>query len=125
VLRHKRERLAEALTGHFTVHHAALLGELPAHIDFLEATIARLSGRIAAALEPDQEHVERLQRIPGVHREAAEMLLAEMGVDMRRFPSAAHLASWAGVCPGNHESASKWKTGKTHKGILAFWGISG
>lgn len=116
VLRHKRAQLAAALTGRFTAHHAALLGEWLAHIEYVEATIARLSERIAAVLEPYQEHVERLQGIPGVNREAAEVLLAEMGVDMSRFPSAAHLASWAGMRPGNHESAGKRKTGRTRKG---------
>jgi len=116
VLRHKRARLAETLTGRFTAHHAALLGELLGHMEFLEATIARLSGRMAAALEPYRDHIAHVQSIPGVNREAAEVLLAEIGVDMSRFPSAAHVASWAGVCPGHHESAGKRKTGQTRQG---------
>src|SRR3989442_1057293 len=115
-LRQKRDRLAEALTGRFTPHHAALLGELLAHIEYLECAIARLSERVEAALRPYADHVARLQTIPGVGREAAETIIAEIGVDMSRFPSAAHLASWAGVCPGNNESAGKRKTGKTRKG---------
>jgi transposase len=115
-LRQKRGRLADALTGRFTAHHAALLGELRAHIEYLDAAIARVSERGEAALRPYADHVERLQTIPGVGREAAETIIAEIGVDMSRFPSAAHLASWAGLCPGNNESAGKRKTGNTRKG---------
>jgi transposase len=92
------------------------LGELLAHLEYLEAAIARLSARIADALQPYATQVERLRQIAGINREAAEMLLAEIGLDMRCFPSAAHLASWADVCPGNHESAGKRKTGRTRHG---------
>jgi len=115
-LRHKRGRLAEALSGRFTAHHAVLLGELLDHIEYLEGAIDRLSGRIAAALAPYAAHVENLQGIPGVNRQAAETIIAEVGVDMARFPTAAHLASWAGICPGNHESAGKRQTGRTRPG---------
>jgi transposase len=75
-----------------------------------------LSERIATALQPYAEQVAHLQSIPGVDRTAAEPIIAEIGLDMQQFPSAAHLASWAGICPGNHESAGKRKTGKTRKG---------
>jgi transposase len=115
-LRQKRARLAAALTGRFTAHHAALLDDLLAHIEFLDGAIERLSQRIATVLEPQAEAVERLQGIPGVNRQAAEMIIAEIGLDMRQFPTAAHLASWAGICPGNEASAGKRKTGKTRKG---------
>jgi transposase len=115
-LRQKRTRLAQALTGRFTDHHAALLGELLAHLEYLEAAIARLSQRIEAVMQPYARHVEHLQSIPGVNRQAAETMIAEIGVDVSRFPSAAHLASWAGICPGNHESAGKRRTGKTRQG---------
>jgi transposase len=115
-LRHKRAQLAAALTGRFTAQHAARRGEVLAPIAYVEATSARLSERMAAGLEPDQEQVARWQGMPGVNREAAEVLLAEMGVDRSRCPSAAQLASWAGRCPGNHESAGKRKTGRTRKG---------
>ena len=115
-LRQKREQLADVLTGQFTDHHAFLLGEVLDHITYLEASIARLSERIALALQPYTDEVERLQTIPGVNRQAAETLIAEIGVDMRRFPTAAHLASWAGICPGNHESAGKRLRGTTRPG---------
>lgn len=95
-LRRKRERLAEALTGRFSEHHAVLL----AHIEYLEAAIERVSQRIDAALVPYADQVQRLQAIPGVARQGAETIIAEIGVDMTRFPSAAHLASWAGHLPG-------------------------
>jgi transposase len=115
-LRQKRGRLADALTGQFTDHHAFLLDEVLDHIAYLEATIARLSERIAVALQPYADHVARLQTIPGINRQAAETLIAEIGVDMQRFPTAAHLASWAGICPGNHESAGKRLRGTTRPG---------
>jgi transposase len=115
-LRQKRARLAEALQGRFTTHHAFLLNELLAHIEYLEGAIARLDRRIAEVTEPYADHVVHLQSIPGVDRDAAETILAEVGVDMSRFPSAAHLASWVGICPGNYESAGKRQRGTTRKG---------
>jgi transposase len=115
-LRRKRGPLAAALTGRFTEHHAFLLGELLDHIEYLEATIARLGERIELLLRPYVDQVERLQTIPGVNRLAAETLVAEIGVDMGRFPTAGHLASWAGMCPGNHESAGKRLRGTTRHG---------
>lgn len=115
-LRQKRAQLAQALTGRFTAHHADLLGELLDHIEYLEGAIARLGRRIAAALAPHAEQVEHLQSIPGVNQQAAETIIAEIGLDMDRFPSAGHLASWAGLCPGNQESAGKRQTGKTRPG---------
>ncbi len=116
-LRKKRGALAPALTGRFTAHHAFLLGQLLAHMDEIEAHIAQCDARIEATLRPfAQVPLEQLQTIPGVGQRAAEVILAEIGVDMSRFPSAAHLASWAGMCPGNHESAGKRKTGRTRKG---------
>jgi transposase len=115
-LRQKRRPLAAALTGRFTDHHAILLGELLDHIEYLESAIARLSTRIEAILQPYAEHVERLTSIPGVNQQAAQMILGEIGVDMSRFPSAAHLASWVGIGPGNYESAGKRLRGTTRKG---------
>jgi transposase len=78
--------------------------------------VATLSVRIAAVLAPYADAVQRLDTIPGVNQRTAEVLIAEIGVDMTRFPSDRHLASWAGLCPGNHESAGKHRTGKTRKG---------
>jgi transposase len=115
-LRQKRTQLAAALTGRFTEHHAALLKELLDHIDYLEAAITRFNHRIGDAVRPYADHVAHLQEIPGVDRAGAEVIIAEVGVDMTRFPTAGHLASWVGICPGNHESAGKRLSGKTRKG---------
>ncbi len=115
-LRKKRAALERALSGRVGAHHRFLLATHLAHIDFLDEEIARLSAAIAARLRPLEEELARLDTIPGVDRQTAEVLLAEIGVEMGRFPSAAHLASWAGMCPGNHESAGKRTSGKTRKG---------
>jgi transposase len=115
-LRQKRARLAEALRGRITPHHTFLLEEVLAHIEYLEGTIARLDRRIGEVIAPYADHVAHLQSIPGVDRDAAETIVAEVGVDMTRFPSAGHLASWVGICPGNYESAGKRQRGTTRKG---------
>jgi transposase len=115
-MRPKRELLAQALTGHFQSHHRLLVTEHLAHIENLEQAITRLSAEIAERLAPYEEILLRLETIPGIKRRIAEILLAEIGPDMSRFPSATHLASWAGMCPGNRESAGKRLSGKTRKG---------
>jgi transposase len=116
-LRRKTEGLQAALTGRFTEHHAFLLRQVLEHIDQLDRHIGECDAQVAEYLRPFlQEKVERLQTIPGVGPRTAEVIVAEIGVDMSRFPTAAHLASWAGMCPGNHESAGKRKSGKTRKG---------
>ncbi len=115
-LRKKREQLARALRGRVTDHHRLLLTTHLAHIDFLDEEIDRLSAAIAERLRPFEEELARLDTIPGVDRRTAEVLLAEIGTDVGRFPTAGHLASWAGMCPGNHESGGKRKGGKTRKG---------
>ena len=115
-LREKLPELTQALTGRVGDHQRFLLAQQLAHIDFLNETIEHLSAEIARRLQSYEAVIERLDAIPGVGRWTAEILLAELGTDMTRFPSARHLASWAGMCPGNHESAGKRMSGRTRKG---------
>jgi len=115
-LRAKVRQLEQALAGHVKPHHRFLLAELLAHIDYLDEAIARVGDEIARRLEPAAEDIELLDTIPGVNQRTAEIMLAEVGQDLGRFPSAGHLASWAGMCPGNYESAGKRKRGTTRKG---------
>ena len=116
-LRQKRQALEQALTGRMAAHQRFLVAQQLAHIDFLDEAIERVSTEIAERLRPvEQTAVERLDTIPGVGRLTAEVLIAEIGADVTRFPSARHLASWAGMCPGNRESAGKRLSGKTRKG---------
>jgi transposase len=117
-MRAKLPALRQALVGHFGPHHAFLTTQILAHLDHLEEAVATLSARIEALLAPFADAVQRLDTIPGVNQRTAEVLIAEIGVDMNRFPSDRHLASWAGLCPGNHESAGKHRTGKTRKGNI-------
>jgi transposase len=93
-----------------------LLAEQLRHVDALEESIARLNPEIAERLRPFDAELARLQTIPGVGRRSAEVLLAEIGPDMTRLPTAQPLASWAGLCPGNYESAGKRQKGTTRKG---------
>jgi transposase len=115
-LRAKREQLERALSGRMSAHHRSLVAMHLAHIDFLDEQIDQLSQETEERLRPFEAELERLETIPGVKRRTAEVVAAEIGLDMSPFPSAGHLASWAGMCPGNHESAGKRKTGKTRKG---------
>jgi transposase len=115
-LREKLPQLEQALVGCFGPHQRFLVAQQLALIDFLDETIARVSGEIAERVRPDEEAIARLDTIPGVGRSVAETLVAEIGTDLTRFPTAKHLASWAGLCPGNHESAGKRRSGKTRKG---------
>jgi transposase len=117
VMRKKQEPLGRALTGRFTDHHAFLLRQILRHVDELDRHIAECGAKIEEYNRPfAQEKIERLQTIPGVSQRAAETILAEVGTDMSQFPTAAHLASWAGMCPGNNKSAGKRRSGKTRKG---------
>jgi transposase len=115
-LRNKREELVRALEGRVKPHHRFVLTELLCQIDSLEETIARFDQEIADYCRPFEEAVVLLDTIPGVARATAEAIVAEIGTDMRRFPTADHLASWAGVAPGNHESAGKRHSGRTRQG---------
>ena len=115
-LRGKIPLLKKALEGRFTAHHGLMVSHMLGHIDYLEETIAALSRELEERLEPFQESIKLLKTIPGVQDRIAQMMVGETGVDMSRFPSAAHLCSWAGVCPGNHRSAGKRKPENTRKG---------
>ncbi len=115
-LREKIPQLEHALAGQFSAHHRFLIAQQLAHIDFLDASLERLSAEIAERVRPFDAARERLQTIPGVGRRTAEVLVAEIGTDLTRFPSAGHLASWAGLCPGNDESAGKRRSGRTRQG---------
>jgi transposase len=115
-LRAKLPALREALQGRFEAEHALIIGRILAHIDYLDEAIAELSQSIEQQIAPLAPAVELLCTIPGVQRRTAEVIIAETGGDMNAFPTAKHLASWAGVCPGNDESAGKRRSGRTTKG---------
>jgi transposase len=124
VLRRKIPELREALRGRFTDHHALLIGLCLEHTAYLEAAIARLDERVDTLFAthtredgiPFAQARDRLDTITGVGKRAAECIIAEIGVDMSRFPTAAHLSSWAGVAPGNNITGGKRGSGKTTKG---------
>lgn len=118
-LRKKRELLSRSLQGYIQPHHRFMLSELLLQIDGLDETIAKFDEEIQAYCRPFEEAVELLDTIPGVARRTAEVIVSEIGVDMSRFPTAGHLASWAGVAPGNYESAGKRLSGKTTQGNQA------
>jgi transposase len=115
-LRGKLPALRAALAGRFRTHHAFLVGQLLIHLDSLEEAISTLSSEIERHLVPFSEQLNRRDSIPGINRRTAEVILAEVGVEMSAFPTAAHRASWAAHCPGNDESAGKHKSGQTRKG---------
>jgi transposase len=115
-LRKQLPRLRPALTGRVTEHHRFLLRLLLDEVEAVEGFLARLEERIGAVLGPFAAAVEALTTIPGVDRRTAEAVLAEIGLDMSRFPSEGHLASWGAMCPGNDESAGKRRSGRTPKG---------
>jgi transposase len=115
-MRPKIPQLVEALTGNFGEHHAFLCRLHLERIDQLSASILALSSRIEEQMRPFTRQLDQLTTIPGVGQSVAEVIIAETGGDMSRFPTAAHLASWAGVCPGHHESAGKRRSGKTRHG---------
>jgi transposase len=115
-LRKKLPALREALTGRFRPHHAFLVSQLLAHMDYLEEAISAVSTEVEGRLAPFAQHLTHLDTIPGIDRRTAEVLIAELGVDMSYFPSEHHLASWAAICPGNNESAGKHRSGRTRRG---------
>jgi transposase len=115
-LRGKTIELTQALRGFVSDHHRFLLRTLLRQVDQLEGLIADYTARIEAVTAPLAEPVARVESIPGVGSRAAETIVAEIGTDMSVFPTSGHLASWAGLCPGNDETAGKRRSGKTTKG---------
>jgi transposase len=115
-LREKIPPLEQALAGQFDPQQRFLFAQQLAHINLLDASLERVSAEIAERLRPFEPTLERLQTLPGVGRRTAQVLLAEIGADLSRPPSAGHFASWAGLCPGNDESAGKRRSGRTRKG---------
>ena len=115
-LQAKHAALSKALQGRLRPHHTFMVSELLMQIDNLDEAVARVSNEIAQRLASERDNLDRLDGIPGVNTRIAEVILAEIGSEMSRFESADDLASWAGMCPGNHESAGKRLSGKTRKG---------
>jgi transposase len=116
VMRAKIPDLSMALAGRFGDHHAVLARLHLDMIDHLDATITRLDGQVEAMTGPFAGQIQALRTIPGIGERTAQVIISEIGVDMARFPTAAHLASWAGLCPGNNESAGKHGNTRTRKG---------
>lgn len=115
-MRDKREQLTKALEGSAKAHHRFVITELLCQIDSLDETIARFDQEIEDYCRPFEDAVKLLDTIPGVGRAAAEIIVSEIGTDMSRFQDADHLASRAGVAPGNNESAGKRRSGRTRQG---------
>jgi transposase len=115
-LRKKIPALREALVGRFQDEHALIVSQILAHIDFLDEAIDRLSAEIEEQIRPFAQQRDLLMSIPGVKQRAAEVIIAEIGVEMSAFATPKHLASWAGVSPGNDRSAGKRRSGRTGKG---------
>lgn len=115
-LRRKIPELRQAVPGRFSEHHAILVRTILDHIDYLADVERQLDARVDELIAPFSWARDLLVTIPGIQARTAEIVIAEIGVDMDRFPTAAHLASWAGLCPGNNESAGKHRSGKTRKG---------
>jgi len=115
-LTRKSKELMACLTGRFNDHHAFLLDQILRQIDHINSLIAQCDNRIVTMFKSHEDIVQRLTTIPGVGQRAAEVIVSEIGLDMARFESAGHLASWARICPGNNESAGKRRTAGTGSG---------
>ena len=129
----KKPQLREALLGRVTDHHRFMLRQLLGQIDYLDGQLKSFDGRIEEVMSPlEHDAVKQLDEVPGFDKRTGQNVIAEIGTDMSRFPSARHLASWAGLCPGNNESAGKRKSGRTRKAnrwlkaalTQAAWGAS-
>jgi len=117
-LKNKTELLEKALTGLIGPHQKMLLETQLSHIEFLDEQIQKLGEEIVIRMRPFKKAIEALDGIPGISRINAEQILCETGIDMSRFPTDKHFASWAALCPGNNESGGKRKSGKTRKGNM-------
>lgn len=115
-LREKRAALEQAMTGRFTAHHRFMLIQHLSHIDYLDEQIAKLDAEIADQMRPFQAAVDRWDQLPGINQRSGQVIVAEVGADLKPFADGAHLASWGGICPGNQESAGKRHSGRTRKG---------
>ncbi|WP_344089134.1 IS110 family transposase, partial [Luedemannella helvata] len=115
-MRTKITALRDALVGRFDDHHAFLAQMILRQVDAINAMVADLDTRITTEISPYQAQLDLLDTIPGVNERGAQTLIAEIGVDMHRFTSAAHLASWAGLCPGNNKTAGKARSTHTRPG---------
>ncbi len=115
-LREKLPQLEKALRGQFAAHQRFLVAQQLAHIDGLDDIIERVSAEIAERVRPFEREIEQVDTVTGIGRRTAEVLVAEVGTNLTRFPTHRHLTSWAGLCPGNNESAGKRHGGKTRKG---------
>jgi transposase len=115
-LREKQDLLARALVGTINDHHRFMLVQHLSHIDYLDEAIERLDQQIADKIRPFEAAIAVWDSLPGIGRRVAEIIVAEIGADLKPFEDAPHLASWAGMCPGNDESAGKRRTGRTRKG---------
>jgi len=129
----KKPALREALQGRVTAHHRFMLTQLLGQVDHLDRMVESFDRRIQEVMSPlEHESVQRLDEMPGFDRRTGQNVIAEIGTDMSRFPSPHHLASWAGICPGNNQSAGKRQSGKTRKAnrwlkatlTQAAWGAS-
>lgn len=116
-MREKIPQLRDALQGRFRLeHHGVIVAHLLAHIDTLDQAIGALDEKVETMLAPHAHIVELLLTIPGVALRSAQVLIAECGLDMSQFPTARHFASWAGICPGHHESAGRRRSGRRRPG---------
>jgi len=118
-LRRKRAELEQALNGHLKAHHSFLLAGYLAHIDYLDEAVQQVNKQLDKLLKGLLAELELLDTIPGISQQTAQVVWAEVGSDLTRFPTAKHLASWAGLCPGNNESAGKRMSARTRQGNKA------
>jgi transposase len=115
-LREKQAKLEKALVGQLKPHHRFMLAQHLSHIEFLDEAITKLDEQIAGLMRPFEPALAAWDSLPGINRRIAEIVIAEVGPDLKPFANAQQFASWAGMCPGNNESAGKRKSGKTRKG---------